>query len=118
MSLVANVPRKLAGKKIRSRWKRALSEWNGERCTRQRFPLDSDFDTNGLWQVLRARPGNGSRRYESVAFYGPLPKPTSREIMPRFGGKRLRPSQYRHWSSGVNGVASEYAKVEESLKAL
>ena len=54
--------------------------------------------------------GNGSQRFEPVAFYGPLPKPTSRETMPRHHGERLRPSQYRSWQR----AGAKYVKLEEA----
>lgn len=87
----------LEGKWIRSRWKRELLAWNRARSQRFRSVLDSDYDVAGLWETIRRRHPNGSKRFEPVRFYGPLPTPTSHEPLPRAAGRRLRPGQYRPW---------------------
>jgi hypothetical protein len=88
----------LDGKFLRRRWTQQVVAWNKERCTRLR-PLDADYDTAALWENVRARDENGSRRFKPVRFFGPVPRPTSHEALPRAGGKRLRPGIYRFWSA-------------------
>lgn len=88
----------LDGKFIRSSWKQELVAWNEARARRLRMPLDRDYDVAKLWRAVRRRPGNGSRRFEPVRFYGPRPRPLPYEQLPRAKGKRLRPGTYRFWS--------------------
>lgn len=62
------------GTKIRAQWKQRLVAWNKAQCARCKLPLERDFDIQGLWNGIRARPGNGSRLYLPVIFQGRRPQ--------------------------------------------
>jgi hypothetical protein len=89
-----------AGKTVRRDWKKGLTHWNEVQCARPTYPLETGFDTAELWERIRARQENGSRRYSPIALFGPQPKPLANQAEARARGPRIRPSAPppRGWS--------------------
>jgi hypothetical protein len=100
------------GSIVRSRWKRRLMAWNLTNCERAKQPLDADFDVAELWNRVRSREGNGSRKYKPVQLLGPRPRPIPAENWPRADGERLWPSERR----SVDRAKSKPADVAQSLR--
>lgn len=83
------------GTRLRSSWKKRLSDWNKTTCEGVGQPLERDFDMAELWQRVRRRESNGSHHYKPIEFFGPRPRPIASERLPRASGKRLRPHEPR-----------------------
>ena len=81
------------GKSIRRTLKKGLTAWNDIRREDQTHPLESGFDTAELWDRVRARDKNGSRKYLPIRLSGPRPKPLATQIEARKDEPRIRPSE-------------------------